>query len=144
MNSVIAYGANTRCYGRVIKKRWRMSWRMSNHLKVMKISDPSLICALHISLEILTANSNPQTHFSVGTTLCCDFITLSRYHWHLPWTLLRLFRRSCSGKERTETRIIKVDNINISYQVSSQLLEANHLNQMGVRCYFAIQSGDMF
>lgn len=81
----------------------------------MEISDPSLICALHISLEILTANSNPQTHFSVGTKLCCDFISLSRYQRHLPWTLLRLFRRSCSGKEWTVIRIIKVANINISY-----------------------------
>lgn len=42
-------------------------------------------------------HTHTNTHFSVGTMLCCDFISLSRYHRHLPCTLLRLFNRSCSA-----------------------------------------------
>lgn len=50
-------------------------------------------------------NWNHWTHFSVGTMLCCDFISLSRYHRHLPWTLLRLFSRSCSGEMGRKKKI---------------------------------------
>jgi len=51
-----------------------------------------------------TTNQDVWTHFSVGTMLCCDFISRSRYHKHLPWTFLRLFRRSCSGKTMDRER----------------------------------------
>ena len=45
-----------------------------------------------------------RTHFNVGTMLCWDFISRSRYHRHLPWTLLRLFRRSCSVRTGTDIK----------------------------------------
>lgn len=54
-------------------------------------------------LHTIYLEKNPVqcgTHFSVGTMLCWDFISLSRYHRHLPWTRLRLFNRSCSRENK--------------------------------------------
>lgn len=84
----------------------KRSWLQKQHLKGHPIiCQPCVGIHLHF-LNVCTwcflwqiqKRTGGQTHFRVGTILCWDFISLSRYHRHLPCTLRRLFRRSCSAK----------------------------------------------